>query len=229
MAGYVSVGGQSDFAVARYLPNGTLDTSFGTGGKVITALSPRDDVIHALAVQPDGKVVVAGYSRDASLTQNYTWVVARYTASGALDASSGTGGTVTTAFRNQNIARSVVIQPDGKILAAGFNGEQTIDGPQVHPDFAVVRYNPDGRLDASFGGGGVRLPPSARVTTGLSPWPSTPRPARPTTARSCWRVTRGTAAIMTSGSFVSTPTAASMAARCWPPPRRPPATRARRR
>jgi uncharacterized delta-60 repeat protein len=117
---------------------GDLDPSFGNGGVVITDLG-GDDRAHDVVVQTDGKIVAAGSSSgDIAVT--------RYAANGALDPTFGGDGTVTTdlgaAFA---VASGVVRQPDGKIVVAGFAGG----------DFLVIRYEPGGALDRTFGSGGI--------------------------------------------------------------------------
>src|SRR5262249_22559643 len=92
--------------------SGALDPTFGTGGKVTT------DFAGAVAVQADGKLVVGGGA--ATSNGNSAFALARYNSNGALDASFGTGGKVTTDFGGRfGGARSVALQPDGKIVAAG--------------------------------------------------------------------------------------------------------------
>lgn len=141
--------GREDLALARYRADGRLDRSFGAGGKVLTDLgSSSGDIAHALAIQADGKIVVAGES-DAGGAIEYA--VARYTAAGMVDSSFGSGGKVLTGFGGSgegDTALAVVIQRDGKILAAG---QSDVD------DFnhlSMARYARDGRLDASFGNDG---------------------------------------------------------------------------
>jgi uncharacterized delta-60 repeat protein len=131
------------FALARYNPNGTLDRSFGTGGKVTTAIG-TDAVPLDLVIQPDGKLVAAGWGGDLS---QVGFALARYRADGTLDPSFGRGGKVTTAFGSLAEGHALVIQPDGKIVAAGEKGA----APST---FALARYNPNGTLDRSFGRGG---------------------------------------------------------------------------
>jgi uncharacterized delta-60 repeat protein len=144
------------FALARYLPNGSLDTSFGTGGKVVTALSQGYDQAYGVALQPDGKIVLAGYSTGVA--------AARYNPDGTLDTAPDTGfGPVvdaTTGARAGFViipvgdlpqARDVAIQPDGRIVAAGFTVQP---GSQDH-DFVLVRYTPDGGLDPTWNGTGI--------------------------------------------------------------------------
>ena len=92
VAGYSDAGGSCDFALVRYTKSGVLDASFGTGGKVLSDLgSASDDDAYAVAVQKDGKIVVAG-SSDAGGSNDFALV--RYTKGGVLDASFGTGGKV---------------------------------------------------------------------------------------------------------------------------------------
>jgi uncharacterized delta-60 repeat protein len=136
----------ADFALARYNRDGTLDTSFGTGGKVTTDFADSDDYAASVAVQPNGTIVAAGY---ASSGTGNDFALARYNHDGTLDTSFGTGGKVTTDFAGlDDRAYSVAVQPNGKIVAAGFAGTGTGD------DFALAHYNRDGTLDASFGTGG---------------------------------------------------------------------------
>ena len=131
---------------------GALDPSFGTGGKVTTPIGAGDDEAEAVVVQPDGKLVVAGYSQDGSV---YTIDAARYDANGSLDHSFGTGGKVTTTIgSSDDEAYALALQPDGKLVVAGYS----YNGSNY--DLAVVRYNPDGSLDTSFNGTG-------KVTTGI--------------------------------------------------------------
>jgi uncharacterized delta-60 repeat protein len=145
-AGVAALNGGIDFALARYNSNGTLDTSFGTGGKVTTAFDfPGNfDRVFTVAQQPDGKFVAVGST--VNLFANFA--LARFNSNGTLDTSFGTGGIVTTAFGVSAEATSVAFQADGKIIAAGF---ANLDGAD---DFALVRYNSNGTLDASFGTSG---------------------------------------------------------------------------
>jgi uncharacterized delta-60 repeat protein len=151
VAGGRTDGDSPEFALARYNPNGSLDTSFGTGGKVTTALGPEDDEIWALVLQPDGKLVAAGQSTDGS---NEYFALARYEPNGTLDTGFNHTGTVTTKIRSGgNGATALVPQRDGKLVAAGltFKGTQQ---DRLSADFALGRYIPNGSLDASFGRGG---------------------------------------------------------------------------
>ena len=132
--------------------DGELDPSFGKGGRVMTDLAHSTDIANAVAIQDDGKVVVVGTAYKDNDYSNEDFAVARYNPDGTLDPSFGNHGRVGTDFPGlAAVPSSVVIQPDGKIVVAGgafplftFLG-----------DFKIVRYNPNGSLDASFGNGGI--------------------------------------------------------------------------
>jgi uncharacterized delta-60 repeat protein len=135
-----------DFGLARYNPDGSLDVSFGVGGKLTTDFAGDLDQAAALVLQPDGKLVAAGVS---GVGARQVFALARYLPDGNLDTSFGVGGKLTTDFaRGDSRATALVLQPDGKLVAAG-----TAQGVTGH-DFALVRYNTDGSLDTSFGNGG---------------------------------------------------------------------------
>jgi uncharacterized delta-60 repeat protein len=138
----VVVGATGDlFAVARYLRDGTLDATFGGNGKVITDFRGPLATARAVDVQADGKIVVVG---DADNFRRFA--VARYRKNGTLDTTFGGDGKVTTRiWPGGNAARAVAIASNGRIVVAG----QT-SGPEGSA-IAVVRYLPDGSLDASFG------------------------------------------------------------------------------
>ncbi|TMA52939.1 MAG: hypothetical protein E6J75_15970 [Deltaproteobacteria bacterium] len=154
-AGRTFTGSRTVFALARYRANGSLDGSFGTGGKVITPLGNVDDEVAALVLQPDGKLVAAGYSDRGGST---AFALARYDADGTLDATFGNGGKVITAIGSvDDEAFALVLQPDGKLVAAGYSSSAG------NPAFALVRYDADGTLDASFGTGGKVTTPIGSV------------------------------------------------------------------
>ena len=151
-----------NFALARYMPDGSPDNSFGIGGKVITDFAGNSDQISGIAIQSDGYIVAAGR---ASINNNPDFAVARYDSQGALDANFGSGGKVTTDFfgtANGDSAAAVVIQSDGRIVVAGFAAPTG-----VVFDFALARYNTDGiRIITSVREGnspvtsqGSRMPP----------------------------------------------------------------------
>ena len=136
-----------DFAVARYLADGTLDPSFGRGGLVTTDVDDGADTAHAVLVQPDGAIVVAGTAQLGDGGIN-AFALVRYLPDGDRDASFGEDGVVVTTFGPFDEAWALVREPDGRLVAAGssFTGEAF--------EFALARYAADGSLDATFGDGG---------------------------------------------------------------------------
>src|SRR6266536_2345728 len=142
VAGSAEVGRGDQFALVRYNSDGSLDTSLNSSGKVTTAVGAGTCKGEGVALQEDGKIVVAGYSFNAGGQGNFT--VLRYGADGSLDTSFADSGKVTTNIGTKNAsAESVTIQSDGKIVVAGsFNASNN--------DFAVVRYSVNGTLDTSF-------------------------------------------------------------------------------
>ena len=131
---------------------GDLDQTFGQGGRVTTDFNGTTDIAYAIALQPDGKIVVAGITYANNDYSNEDFAVVRYNSNGTRDTTFGVNGKVTTDFPNlAAVPSTVIVQPDGKILVVGgafplftFLG-----------DFALVRYNANGSLDASFGNGGI--------------------------------------------------------------------------
>ncbi len=147
----------SDFALIRLERDGSLDTSFGKDGKVSTPIGERGDIAYALAVQEDGKIVLAGSSEN--LDTGLDFALARYLPDGSLDEDFGDGGSVTISLStDSDVAHAVLIQKDGKIVVAG---ESNQGASQTGGDFAVLRFDTDGRLDESFGDEGVVLTPIA--------------------------------------------------------------------
>jgi uncharacterized delta-60 repeat protein len=145
---YSAGGGLSHFGLVRYNADGSLDQGFGSGGIVKTAVD-SSDFATAVALQADGKIVVV----DSAPTDGgfSDFAVVRYNSDGTLDTSFGTNGVVETPppFFTDAAAKAVVIQPDGKIVVGGHT---STSGGGFR--FAVLRYNPDGHLDPSFGSGG---------------------------------------------------------------------------
>ena len=142
-----------DFVVTRYNPDGTLDTTFGRGGKVRTDFPGLAAVPSSVVIQPDGKIVVAGGAFPL-FTFAGNFEVVRYNPNGSLDRSFGNGGIVTTTFPEGSYASDVALAPDGKIIAAGTVFVDFIPGESSNTDFALARYNPDGSPDTTFGNGG---------------------------------------------------------------------------
>ncbi len=134
-----------DSAVVRYNPDGSLDNSFGGTGIVVTQFSIDYDGFFAVAIQADGKIVVAGSTFLCNCTDS-SFAIARYNPDGSLDASFNGTGKIITAVGDarRDYAESVAIQADGKIVVVGRSGNGG----------AIVRYNSDGSLDTTFNGTG---------------------------------------------------------------------------
>ncbi len=151
VAGHAANGLDSDFALARYTSDGTLDATFGNGGLVTTDIAGQADFGQAVALSPDGStIVVAGrVARDGGASPDFG--VVRYMLDGSLDSSFGNGGIVRTDFPtgSDDAANGVVVLSDGSVIAAGY----TIGGKGF--DFALAKYGVDGQPDASFGDAGL--------------------------------------------------------------------------
>ena len=132
-AGYSHNGSNFDFAIVRYNTNGSLDTTFDADGKQTTSIGSGTDGANSAVLQSDGKIVAAGYSHNGT---NTDFAVVRYNTDGSLDTTFDTDGKQTTAIGSgAEVANSVVLQGDGKIVAAGYSHNGT------NEDFAVVRYS----------------------------------------------------------------------------------------
>jgi len=144
-------GSLSEFAVARYDANGSLDSSFGGDGMVTTAIGTVEDRAWSMALQQDGRIVLAGFSRNDST--DYDFALARYNGDGTLDSSFGFDGIITTDIRGKaDGGYAVVIKSDGAILVAGSSDSDTSG-----VDFALVKYESDGSIDSSFGENGIAI------------------------------------------------------------------------
>ncbi|MGI8603944.1 MAG: hypothetical protein ACR2OZ_13240 [Verrucomicrobiales bacterium] len=148
VAGHSYFGSNWDIALVRYTSTGALDTSFNGTGKVTTDIGSSHDYGESVAVQNDGKIVVAGDSKNASADEDVALV--RYTSTGALDTSfNGTGKVTTPIGSGQDRGYSVAVQSDGRIVVAGYSYNAS-----GYEDFALVRYTSTGALDTSFNGTG---------------------------------------------------------------------------
>ncbi len=142
--------------ILRLNLDGTLDTNFGNGGYSITNFGTYiNEIGNAIAIQNDGKIIVSGYretlDRFFQLSGPLDFMTLRFTSSGFLDTTFGSGGIVTTLIAG-GISRAVdvAIQADGKIIVVGSVTSSSIGGTGGNPDFAAVRYNENGTLDSSF-------------------------------------------------------------------------------
>jgi uncharacterized delta-60 repeat protein len=152
VAGYTyseagSVYAASDFAVLRYNPDGSLDSGFGSGGKVITDFG-AGEWANAVALQSDGKILVGGcYEYGTRLIK---WLIARYNTDGILDTSFGDNGKVLTSISNytMNLLFGLAVQDDGKIVGAGYGTASSKD------EVEIARFDTDGSFDEQFGNNG---------------------------------------------------------------------------
>lgn len=148
--GYALVAGtsQDSFILARYDTNGTLDQNFGNNGIVLTSIGFISEA-NSIAIQPDGNIVVAGFS-------DSMFALARYNIVGALDTSFGNNGIVTTVITHTDAIQSLALQNNGSIVVAG----------SASTDFAVARYLANGNLDISWGTNGVITVPGGARSLG---------------------------------------------------------------
>lgn len=174
-AGSARVAGdlRSNFAVARFLPDGTLDSTFNPAGPipglVTPPLAPGDnpDAALSFAIDAAGRIVAGGFSDTGGFID---LALARFNPDGSLDTTFGTGGKVVTNVGPGNTAedlQDLVIQPTGKILIGGATAATALF---VDSDFLIARYNPDGSLDGSFGTGGTVVTPAAPGTADDEIW-----------------------------------------------------------
>ncbi|MFK5893445.1 MAG: delta-60 repeat domain-containing protein [Pseudomonadota bacterium] len=158
VAAHFNNGKDNDIAVLRYNNDGSLDTQFGERGVSKSSIGQNDDEANGVVVQPDGKIIVAGSSRNSE--GYYDIAAIRFNKDGKLDTTFGIKGSVTTAITHRigkmadrdDHAAGIALQPDGKIIIVGYS----------YKDFVVVRYLPTGKLDETFHGDGIS-------TTSVSP------------------------------------------------------------
>ncbi len=152
LAGYCFSGSNQDFCALRLNSNGSLDNAFNGSGKVITPVGSSSDFATAVAVQIDGRIVVAGACDNGT---RFDFCAVRYNANGGLDSSfNGSGKVITPNGSFEGIVGAVAIQTDGKIVLVGTCGSTS---------FCGVRYNVDGSLDTTANGGGFGANPGGRV------------------------------------------------------------------
>jgi uncharacterized delta-60 repeat protein len=134
---------QEDFAAVRYNADGTLDNSFGNGGKSVTVIGSGADEAYTALVQLDGKIILAGAS-DGVSSSNYDFAMIRLNTNGTLDHTFGSWGKVITSMGANDKAHAAILQADGKIILAGSSTSGS------GSDFALARYNINGSLDYTF-------------------------------------------------------------------------------
>ncbi len=139
---YPKKGERQGFTSAALDSAGSLDVTFDGDGLVTTPIGIFNDGANAVAIQPDGKILVAGGFRNGGYDDFF---LARYNEDGSLDLSFDMDGLLTTDFGESDVAGAIVIQSDLKIVVVGSSVPANSDS-----QFAIARYNPDGTLDASF-------------------------------------------------------------------------------
>jgi uncharacterized delta-60 repeat protein len=158
----------ADYTLARFNSDGSLDMSFDVDGKVVTPITTHpgpgitDDFANDVILQTDGKIIAAGYS--ANVFNGYDFSLVRYNSDGSLDTAFDGDGKVVSDIGPSDSFSQITLQTDGKIVAMG-----TSEVGSNNSDFAVLRYNTNGSLDASFGiGGKVTTPLGSTLDYGLS-------------------------------------------------------------
>ncbi|MDQ3748950.1 MAG: FG-GAP-like repeat-containing protein [Acidobacteriota bacterium] len=134
--------------LVRHNADGTIDNSFGTNGAVVISFGSEEINFQDFVILPDGKLLVTGY-KSIDCGNSTDLVIYRYTANGALDATFGTNGVITTPWGNGTWQQRLVLQPDGKFVVASNGG--------------VVRYNPNGTQDTTFGTSGTPTLNGSRI------------------------------------------------------------------
>ncbi|HJQ68470.1 MAG TPA: TonB family protein [Blastocatellia bacterium] len=152
-------GSRDDFALARFSADGSLDSSFGEGGRVVTDFAGNSDSVRAVALQPDGKILLVGTTDWDDCDSDFA--LARYNSNGASDTSFGQNGKVVTDFLGRDKASAVAILDDGRIIVTG-----TATDARRH--IVVARYTANGKLDSSFGWDGKAVTPSNTFPCSIS-------------------------------------------------------------
>jgi uncharacterized delta-60 repeat protein len=143
--------GGGQFGLMRVNANGTLDTTFGSGGKVVTNLGGTWSAARNVGVLADGKIIASGDWLAGGTTGNQSYVFTRYLANGQLDTSFGTAGKALFASPDFRRMTGMTIQPDGKIVGSGWDRNPNTTNANVF----ILRINPNGGLDSGFGAGGM--------------------------------------------------------------------------
>ncbi|UMQ41108.1 T9SS type A sorting domain-containing protein [Chryseobacterium sp. Y16C] len=130
---------------------GDLDSTFGTGGKVVTSINSGADKAYSVALQPDGKIIVAGMTTNSLTGQDFVCI--RYNSDGTFDNTFGTNGIFTNDFQtgSDDVVYSLALQSDGKIVLAGYSDDGS------NKNAAILRLNANGTIDTTFGNSGKIL------------------------------------------------------------------------
>lgn len=179
-AGEGFTGTSVDWALTRYNADGTPDTSFDGDGVVTTPVGPGTDEAYAVALQPDGKAVVAGSTRNP-ITGDDDFALARYSPDGALDPSFGSGGIIRTDFGEDAVARALALQSDGNVVVGGDTGDfvlvRYVNDPVISVNDVTVNEGDGGTINADFivslsspaGGAGVAVSYATTDATATAP------------------------------------------------------------
>ena len=146
VSGYAQMDDVDNLAMVRYLSNGSLDSSFGNNGIVISSINSDptvDEISNGLLLQPDGKIVLSGFFSDPGNPRLF--FLSRFEPSGEIDTSFGDNGTVINNFDGVSTTHNIILQPDNKIVRVGYESG----------DFQIARHMPNGDLDPLFGNGGI--------------------------------------------------------------------------
>ncbi len=156
VSGHASNGSTNDFLLVRYNSDGSLDSSFGTGGRTLTDFGNTNDINASLTIDGNGKLLLGGRATDAA-TGNDDFALARYNSDGSLDSSFGSSGTVRTDLGGAEYGGGVVEVAGGKLIQAGTSVTTRPAGGGIAFDYQSIflQYNSDGSLDSSFGNNGV--------------------------------------------------------------------------
>lgn len=145
--GYEYKGSSTNIALARYTPDGHLDSGFGTAGKVITTVGSQSTA-ETVRIQNDNKIIITGWTKTNGIQK---FIVIRYHPDGSLDTTFANDGISITEIPNSAYARSLLLEPDGEIIAAGANVTN------ASTRFALSRYTNSGELNPNFGQNGIVL------------------------------------------------------------------------
>lgn len=145
VSGYTDNGINNDFASVRYNTNGSIDSTFGTDGKVVTNFYSLS-ILYSTVVDESDRIIAVGGTGDSSISPSFhVFAICRYSKDGSLDSTFGDEGKVLTVLGNDAFAKAAALQQDGKIIVCG----PSYFG--YNPTFSIVRYMNDGSLDDSFG------------------------------------------------------------------------------
>ena len=143
----------SDFALSRYLPNGIIDSSFSQDGITLTDFMGLQDDAYSVKMQPDGKIIVAGFAVNGNVSDAGDIALVRFMPDGTQDDSFGISGKVISGHPGKDRASCMLIRPDGKILVGG----SAISSVTSMSTFMLAQYTETGDLDTTFGNNGMSI------------------------------------------------------------------------